>query len=221
MNTLPYADDVIVETGDSPDACVIWLHGLGADGNDFLPVIPQLGLPDSMAIRFIFPNAPVRPITINQGYKMPGWYDITSLAIADRQDAPGIEASSQRIQHMIDQQQEQGIPLDRIVVAGFSQGGAVALHVALNYARPLAGVLALSTYLPACSDVEHSENRSVPVFMAHGSQDDVVLTRYGEMSATALKQQGFAVEWHEYAMPHSICPEEIADISRWLQTLLQ
>lgn len=213
--------EVIVETGEQPDACVIWLHGLGADANDFVPIIPQLRLSEETAVRFIFPNAPVIPITINQGYQMPGWYDITSIEIADRgEDVAGIEQSSLRIQRLIDEQIRQGIAADQIIVAGFSQGGAIALHVGLNYPRLLGGAMILSSYLPACAHVESSQNQSLEIIMAHGTQDDVVQYKYGEMSASSLKKHGFDVNWHEYQMPHSVCMEQIEDIARWLQKQL-
>jgi len=213
--------EITLETGATPDACVIWLHGLGADANDFVPIIPQLGLPSDLAIRFIFPNAPVIPITINQGYEMPGWYDITSIDIVDRdEDREGIEQSSRRIQQIIDEQVSLGIAVERIIVAGFSQGGAIALHAGLNYPQLLGGIMVLSSYLPACADTEHNPNKTLDIFMGHGLQDDVVKIKYAEMSVNSLKKRGFVVNWHKYHMPHSVCPEEIADISRWLQQRL-
>ena len=219
------AAPIILQTSETPDACVIWLHGLGADASDFVPVAKELQLPASMAIRFVFPNAPVRPISINQGYAMPGWYDIREAEIAGddsgaAEDRAGIEASSQAIQGLVDQQLAQGIEASRVVIAGFSQGGAVALHAALHYARPPAGVMALSTYLPWCARKQPKNTRNLPIFMAHGSEDTVVKTEYGRRSAEALKQLGCALEWHEYPMAHSVCMEEIADIRRWLLRLL-
>ena len=219
------AAPIILQTSETPDACVIWLHGLGADASDFVPVAKELQLPASMAIRFVFPNAPVRPISINQGYAMPGWYDISKSDIAGddsgaAEDSDGIEASSQAMQAIIDQQREQGIDAGHIIIAGFSQGGAVALHAGLHCQHRLAGVMALSTYLPWCARQQPKNTRNLPIFMAHGSEDTVVKTAYGRRSAEALRQLGCALEWHEYPMAHSVCMEEIADIRHWLLRLL-
>ncbi len=225
MTQLNAAPPIILQSSDTPDACVIWLHGLGADANDFVPAVKELHLPASMAIRFIFPNAPVRPISINQGYAMPGWYDISEADIAGdetgaAEDSKGIEMSSQAMQGLIDRQREQGIDASRIIIAGFSQGGAIALHVGLHYPHKLAGVMALSTYLPWCARKQPKHAAGLPVLMAHGTEDEVVKTEYGRRSAEALKQLGCALEWHEYPMAHSVCMDEIADISRWLQRIL-
>lgn len=209
-----------LETGNNPDAAVIWLHGLGASGNDFVPIVEQLHLPESLSIRFIFPHAPIRPITINQGMQMPGWYDISSLSIVDKEDEAGIEASSNAIHDLCKIQEEQGISAKRVILAGFSQGGAIALHCALNYPKLLAGIMVLSAYLPQCSHLETSNNRNIPVFMAHGSQDDVVAPSYGKRSRQRLQEAGCEVTWHEYPMAHSVCIEEIQDISSWLQNRL-
>jgi phospholipase/carboxylesterase len=212
---------IIIETADQPDACIIWLHGLGADGNDFAPIIPQLGLPSSLRVRFIFPHAAVIPISINQGYRMRGWYDITSLDRVDHdEDSKGIADSSCRIADIIDSQQESGIAADRIIIAGFSQGGAIALHLALAYPDKLGGVMALSTYLPECAALQGCRHTGLNIFMAHGTEDDVVKYKFGKMSRDALISQEHAVKWHEYPMGHSLCPEQIEDISNWLwQTL--
>ncbi len=219
------APPIILQSSDTPDACVIWLHGLGADASDFAPIVKELDLPASMAIRFVFPNAPQRPISINKGYVMPGWYDITEADIAgdetgESEDSKGIEMSSQAMQSLVDQQREEGIEASRIIIAGFSQGGAVALHVGLHYPQKLAGVMALSTYLPWCARKQPKNAAGLPIFMAHGSMDGVVKPEYGRRSAEALKQLGCALEWREYPMAHSVCIEEIADISRWLQRIL-
>lgn len=216
---MPKLNAIELETGEKPDAAVIWLHGLGADGNDFVPIVQQFNLPTDLAIRFIFPNAPIRPITINQGIEMPGWYDITSLSIVDREDVDGIRESSEAIHQICKQQEEQGIDSTRIILAGFSQGGAIALHCGLRYPRPVAGIMALSTYLPQCAATDTSEttiNRTVPVFMAHGLQDDVVALSYGKQSCERLQSAGYKVSWHEYPMAHSVCMEEIQDIKNWL-----
>ena len=205
------------------DATVIWLHGLGADGNDFVPIVSELTLPALLNIRFIFPHAPVRPITINQGYRMRGWYDITSLDIANRDDEAGIIESSNLLTRLCDEQVAQGVAAERIIVAGFSQGGAIALHAGLRYAKTLGGIMALSTYLPMSQRLAQeaaAANRNTPVFMAHGLHDDVVAMQFGLQTRTLLQQQGYQVQWHDYAMGHSVCREEISDISGWLGTVL-
>ena len=216
---------IILQTGTaaSADAAVIWLHGLGADGNDFGPVVAALELPDTLTIRFIFPHAPQRPITINQGYRMRGWYDITSLDIANQDDESGIIESSQMLLRVSDQQQAQGIPAERIIFAGFSQGGAIALHAGLRSTQTLAGIIALSTYLPMQHRLVHEAaeaNRQTPIFMAHGLHDDVVSTQFGARTRDLLQQQGYSVQWHEYAMGHSVCTEEISHISTWIASIL-
>lgn len=207
----------------SVDAAVIWLHGLGADGNDFVPIVPELGLPASLNCRFLFPHAPLRPITINQGYRMRGWYDITSLDIANRDDEAGIIESSDYLCRLCDEQQAQGIASQRIVVAGFSQGGAIALYAGLRYPQPLGGIMALSTYLPMRQRLAREAadaNRATPVFMAHGQHDEVVAPQYGSQTRAFLQQQGYQLQWHDYAMGHSVCMEEINDIGDWLTTVL-
>ena len=209
-------ETVEIASGGNINASVIWLHGLGADGNDFLPVAEALNLP---GVRFIFPHAPERPVTINGGYTMRAWYDLFGLEINSRQDEEGIRATQATIEVLIAQEQQRGISPERIILAGFSQGGAIALHTALRQPQPLAGVLALSTYLPLkqqLADEMHSANRDVPVFMAHGTFDNVINIAIAQASAQLLRDSGYAVEWHEYAMPHSVCPEEIADIRDFL-----
>lgn len=205
------------------DAAVIWLHGLGADGSDFVPIVAELKLPATLNIRFIFPHAPVRPITINQGYRMRGWYDITSLDIANRDDEEGILESSDILARLCDEQNEQGVSAERIIVAGFSQGGAIALHAGLRYARPLGGIMALSTYLPMSQRLHleaSAANHDTPVFMAHGLNDDVVAVEFGQQTRTLLQQQGYRLQWRDYAMGHSVCMEEINDIGGWLGSVL-
>jgi phospholipase/carboxylesterase len=205
------------------DAAVIWLHGLGADGSDFVPIVSELELPDALNIRFIFPHAPVRPITINQGYRMRGWYDITSLDVANRDDEAGIVESSAILTRLCDEQLALGIVAERIIVAGFSQGGAIALYTGLRYARTLGGIMALSTYLPMQQRLDQEAavaNRDTPIFMAHGLHDDVVATQFGLQTRALLQQRGYRVQWHEYAMGHSVCIEEINDISNWLCRVL-
>ena len=218
---------IILQTGPDDareaDAAVIWLHGLGADGSDFVPIVSELKLPDALNIRFIFPHAPLRPITINQGYRMRGWYDITSLDIANRDDEAGIVESSAMLTRLCDQQLAQGIAATRIIVAGFSQGGAIALYAGLRYAHTLGGIMALSTYLPMQQRLQQEStaaNRNTPIFMAHGLHDDVVATQFGQQTRALLQQQGYRVQWHDYAMGHSVCMEEIDDISNWLGHIL-
>ena len=216
-------DSIIVETGEQPDAAVIWLHGLGADGNDFLPIVEQLQLPSHLAIRFIFPHAPVRPITINQGYQMPGWYDISSLSIVDNEDEAGIKESSAILKLLSEEQEAKGISASRIVLAGFSQGGAIALHCGIRYPRPLAGIMALSTYLalPDSLDDEISDSAiDTPVFMAHGRQDEVVAYEYGKQCLELLEANDIDIKWYEYDMGHAVCPEEILHIRQWLTETL-
>jgi len=209
-------DAIEYETGTNPDAAVIWLHGLGADGNDFAGIVPQLGLPSELAIRFIFPHAPVRPITLNQGYLMPGWYDLTSLNIDNEEDVAGINESSNAVRALCQQQESLGITPERIILAGFSQGGAIALHCGLDYPAPLGGIMALSTYLPHCCQLDNKMNRAIDIFMAHGLYDDVLDPQFGDLSRQRLEKSGFSVKWHEYAMPHSVSTEEIQDIRSWL-----
>lgn len=216
-------DSIIIETHEQPDAAVIWLHGLGADGNDFVPIIEQLQLPSNLAIRFIFPNAPMRPITINQGYQMPGWYDISSSSIVEQEDEAGIKESSAILKQICEQQEASGIAASRIVVAGFSQGGAIALHCGCRYPKLLGGIMALSTYLalPDSLDDEISEHMAdTPVFMAHGRQDDVVSYDYGYDSKERLEGFDVPIAWYEYDMGHAVCLEEINHIRQWLTEIL-
>jgi phospholipase/carboxylesterase len=216
-------DSIIIETESPPDAAIIWLHGLGADGNDFVPIIDQLQLPSHYAIRFIFPHAPVRPITINQGYHMPGWYDVSSLSIVDQDDEAGIRESSAILKQLCEEQEADGIESERIILAGFSQGGAIALHCGCRYPRPLAGIIALSTYLPLPDTLvdEISDCAAeTPIFMAHGRQDDVVAYEYGIQSMEQLDANNIEVLWHEYDMGHAVCQDEIQHIRQWLMQQL-
>jgi phospholipase/carboxylesterase len=210
-------DAIQIETGPDPEACVIWLHGLGADGHDFEPIVPELEL--ARPVRFIFPHAPVRPVTINNGMRMRAWYDIVQFG-PGREDDAGLRASQKLVEEMI---RAQGMPASRIVLAGFSQGGAIVLQTALRYPERLAGVMALSCYLPIASTLEgeaHSKNKDLPIFMAHGQYDDVIAIGRAQQSLEHLKKLGYPVEWHEYPMPHSVCAPEIADISAWLAKVL-
>jgi phospholipase/carboxylesterase len=208
---------VEISTGDSPQLAIIWLHGLGADGHDFEPIVPELRLP--FPARFVFPHAPVRPITVNGGMEMRGWYDILGFGMNMRQDAVGIRASATAVTRLIDREIERGLSSSQIVLAGFSQGGAIALHTALREARPLAGVLALSTYLPlgdAVAAERSVANAHMPIFMAHGSADPLLPLGLAEGSRRTLEALGYSVDWHVYPMAHSVCVEEIAAISAWL-----
>lgn len=213
-----------VETGANPRYSVIWLHGLGADGADFVPIVPELGLQGSPAVRFVFPHAPYIPVTCNGGYVMRAWYDIISLDSHSRRiDEAGIVASCAAIRGLIEREIERGIAVDRIFLAGFSQGGAVAYTTALTYPAPLAGVIALSTYLPAADLLAReasAANRAIPILAAHGTQDDVVSPALGRSARDFLTQRGYAVEWHEYPMPHALCIEEVELIGAWLRARL-
>ncbi len=211
-------DTVEVTTGQAPSGSVIWLHGLGADGHDFEPIVPELRLPESLPIRFVFPHAPMRPVTVNGGMTMRAWYDIVSLDAAGRADEKGIRESSAILEALIEREVERGIAERRIVVAGFSQGGAIVLHNVLQTERRLAGLMALSTYvaLPGVLDAQAARNTALPVFMAHGTMDQMVPYAGGVRSRDRLEALGFTVEWHEYPMAHAVCPQEIADIRSWL-----
>jgi len=210
-------DAVEIETGSPPRAAVIWLHGLGADGHDFEPIVPELRL--KQAVRFVFPHAPERPVTINQGMRMRAWYDILQFG-GGREDDKGIHASQALIVKLIE---EQPVPPEKIVLAGFSQGGAIALQTALRYPKRLAGVMALSTYLPLAATLpaeRAAANAEVPIFMAHGSYDDIIPIQRARDSRSFLEKLGYRIEWHDYPMPHSLCGEEVRDISAFLAKLL-
>lgn len=216
-------ETVEIETGPNPSASVIWLHGLGADGHDFEPIVPELRLPAVPAVRFVFPHAPVRPVTLNFGMQMRAWYDILGLDRKSKQDETGIRDSEGRIRELIGREHDRGIAYRRIVVAGFSQGGAMALHTALRFDHTLAGIMALSAYLPLEASVEteaDAANADTKVFMAHGAMDPVLPQQMGEAARDFLHERGYAVEWHSYPMAHAVCAEEIGDIARWLTGVL-
>ena len=211
-----------IESGASPRAAVLWLHGLGADGRDFEPIVPELGLGGLPAIRFVFPHAPVRPVTINAGMRMRAWYDIFQLG-GGPEDEAGIRASQGFLETLIQAEKSKGIPASSIVIAGFSQGGAIALQAALRHPERLAGVLALSTYLPLAGKLaaeKAAANAATPIFMAHGSYDDIIPIARAQESRRILEAQGYRVEWRDYPMPHSVCPPEIDDISAFLGKVL-
>jgi len=204
-------------------ASIIWLHGLGADGHDFEPIVPELGLAEDLAVRFIFPHAPERAVTINGGMVMRAWYDILGLDIRRDEDIEGLRTSETQVRALVEREVSRGVSEERIVLAGFSQGGAIALQAGVRHPRRLAGIMALSTYLTLPEKLESEAspaNGDCPIFMAHGTQDPVVPYEGGQLSRQALEAQGYEIEWREYPMPHSVCAEEIADISSWLTGVL-
>lgn len=210
-----------IPTSQNPQSAVIWLHGLGADGYDFEPVVEALNLP---AVRFILPHAPHRPVTLNNGYIMRAWYDLYGLEAGSPQDNAGIRETQGQIEALIENEEARGIAPERIVLAGFSQGGAIALHTALRYPKRLAGVMGLSTYLPLRDSLiaeAHATNRDIPIFMAHGIHDNVISLPLAEASAAFIRQHGYEVSWREYPMAHSVCMEEIDDIRNFLRALLE
>ena len=218
----------IIETRPSPTASVIWLHGLGADGHDFVPIVkevlPRLTLPEEMGIRFIFPHAPKQAVTINGGYVMRAWYDVISPDLRQRQDRDGIIGSQHHIVQLIEHEIAHGIPSQRIVLAGFSQGGAIALYTALRFPQPLGGVMALSTYVPLAESTEQersAQNQGIAVMMAHGEHDPLIPLQAAVESRDLLQQLGYRVTWHTYPMEHSVCGEEVADIGGWLSGVLK
>jgi phospholipase/carboxylesterase len=213
---LRYLPHVELVTGADPAGTVIWMHGLGADGWDFVPLVRELPLPEDLAIRFIFPHAPIRPVTLNNGMPMPAWYDIAMSDVARMPDEGGIRESQKSIEALIEREAGRGIDSKRIVLAGFSQGGAIALQTGLRHARPLAGIVALSTYLtlePSLDAEAAAANKATPILMAHGTQDEMIPLRLAEASRAALQGRGYAVDWHTYPMPHSVCAPEIEAIA--------
>ena len=216
------AETVEVETGRNPTAAVIWLHGLGADGHDFEPIVPQLAEPRTRALRFVFPHAPMRPITLNNGYAMRAWYDIVALDRAAAEDERGIRASQATIAALIARENARGIATDRIVLAGFSQGGAMALFAGTRCPERLAGIMGLSCYLVLANRAAErsAANAATPIFLAHGSEDPVVAPALGEAARRELEAAGYPLEWHAYRMPHAVCPQEVLDIAAWLRRVL-
>jgi phospholipase/carboxylesterase len=219
-------ESIEIETGARPLASVIWMHGLGADGNDFVPIVHELDLRGAPDIRFVFPHAPMQPVTINNGYVMRAWYDVKwgDLEGSSKQaDEDGVRTSQAAITGLIERERARGILSERIVLAGFSQGGAMALQTGLRYADTLAGVMALSCYLPLAETFAAeatAQNRKTPIFMAHGLQDGVIPYPMAERSREVLRHHGYEVEWHEYPMAHSVCLEEIEDIGAWLKRVI-
>jgi phospholipase/carboxylesterase len=215
-------DAIQLETGRDPERSVIWLHGLGADGRDFVPIVGELALP-AAPIRFVFPHAPVQPVTINNGMSMRAWYDIVADDLARREDERGVRASQGLVEALVARERERGVPAARIVLAGFSQGGAISLQTGLRHPERLAGIMALSTYVPLAAALEaerNAANADVPIFMAHGTQDPIIPLANARRSRELLERLGYPVEWHEYAMPHSVSPQEIDDIGAWLRRVL-
>jgi phospholipase/carboxylesterase len=214
---------VEIETAPDPGAAVLWLHGLGADGYDFVPVVPELGLGEAPAVRFVFPHAPVRPVTINQGMVMRAWYDVRSEGGERREDEAGVRASQAAIEKLVARETARGVPVGRIVLAGFSQGGAIALHTGLRHGERLAGILTLSCFLPLPDTVgaeASAANRDVPLFMAHGTEDTLIPVSRGRRARDLLADLGYRVEWREYRMPHAVSDLEIRDVGAWLRSVL-
>ncbi len=216
-------DAIVMTPATAPTASVIWMHGLGADGTDFVPLVPELRLPDSQAPRFIFPNAPVRPVTVNNGMAMRAWYDIYSLDTRDREDATGIRESAATVHGLIDRERAAGVSAGRIVLAGFSQGGAIALQAGVRYPQALAGILALSTYLPLPATLATeaaAANLGVPILMCTAARNPIVPLALARKSFDTLTAQGFAPRWLDYPMQHQLCAEEVMAISQWLMQVL-
>ncbi len=221
---IPLLETIEIETAPNPTVAVIWMHGLGADGSDFVPIVRELDLGGCPAIRFVFPHAPTMPVTINGGYVMRAWYDILGNDLVRREDEKGLRASQASIERLIEQQKSVGIAADRIILAGFSQGCAMAIQTGLRHPEKLAGLLCLSGYVPLNATVaeeRHGANHDTPIFMAHGRGDQVIPIDRAEKSRDLLQALGYSVEWHEYFMQHSVCAEEIEDISAWLQRVLK
>jgi phospholipase/carboxylesterase len=217
MKTLPFVE---LDTGPDPLGTVIWMHGLGADGWDFVPIVRELGLPEDLPLRFVFPHADTRPVTINNGATMRAWYDIVMMDLGRKADERGIRASHSQVEALIAHEKARGVPPGRIVLAGFSQGGVMALHAGLRHAEPLAGIMALSTYLAleeSLATEASAANRTTPILMVHGTQDPVIPLALAETSRKALVARGYRVEWHAYPMQHSVCPEEVEAIGEWLK----
>jgi phospholipase/carboxylesterase len=214
--TLPAVE---LETAANPTHSIIWLHGLGADGNDFAPIVPELVAKNWPALRFVFPHAPMRPVTVNNGMSMRAWYDIAGFDLQSRQDEAGVRASVREVENLIAREHERGVPGERVVLAGFSQGGAIALAAGLCHSQKLAGIIALSTYLPIAavlSRERHAANAATPIFWGHGSADPVVAMQRGVDSRDLLQSLGYTVAWHTYPMAHAVCAQEIADLRSWL-----
>jgi phospholipase/carboxylesterase len=222
METQPI-DALEINPDSAPQASIIWLHGLGADGNDFAPLIPQLGIVDPLAVRVVLPHAPRRAVTINNGMVMRAWYDISAADFRAFEDEPGIHDSARLLGALIQREIEHGVPAERILLAGFSQGGAVVLHTGLRYPQRLGGILVLSAYLPLAASLpaeRSAANADIPIMLAHGRQDPVVPMPWAMRSRDYLEQLGYTVEWRDYPMPHAVCAQEIGDIRDWIVKVL-
>ncbi|GAA0856323.1 alpha/beta hydrolase [Aliiglaciecola litoralis] len=220
-NLLPFVE---VKPNKPYDAVVIWLHGLGDSGNGFAPIVPELKLPNDLAIRFVFPHAPVRPVTVNNGMPMRAWYDIKSMDFNNRADVDGVRDSTEQVKKLIEAERAHGIPSERILLAGFSQGGVIALNLGTRYPEKLAGILALSTYMSEPEKLANEAldvNKTTPILCAHGQQDEVVPLFLGHAAYKVLEQNGFSVEWKEYVMQHNVCMQELNDISAWIQGIFK
>lgn len=219
---MPLLPAIEFETSSNPDNTVIWLHGLGADGNDFAPIVPELKLPADLAIRFIFPHAPSIPVTVNGGSVMPAWFDILEMDIDRQIDSTGLMASARSINGFVDREIDRGIDSRRIIIAGFSQGGAVAYQVVLSHKKTFGGLLAMSTYFATADTIVYSEsNKKIPILIQHGEHDPVVPEPLGRKATTQLVKKGYSVSYQSYPMEHSVCPQQIDDISQWMQTILR
>jgi phospholipase/carboxylesterase len=221
--TTELLETVEIETAPAPRASIIWMHGLGADGHDFEPIVPELALPTTLAVRFVFPHAPMRPVTINGGAVMRAWYDVVAAGGDRREVEAGVRESQRRIEALIERERERGVADGAIVLAGFSQGGAMALHTGLRHVRRLAGIMALSCFLPLADAVAaeaSAANRETPIFMAHGTHDPLIPLDRGRQARDLLTALGYRIAWHEYPMPHAVCADEITDIARWLGATL-
>ncbi|HTF88803.1 MAG TPA: dienelactone hydrolase family protein [Planctomycetota bacterium] len=223
MSAQGLLDAVELEPDVAARACVIWLHGLGADGNDFVPIVPALGLDEKLAVRFVFPHAPRIPVSINNGFVMPAWYDIGDIDLEKRHDQVGVRRSAEAVKRLIERENQRGVPTSRIVLAGFSQGGAIALFTGVRYPERLAGVIGLSTYMVLADSLAAEAtpaNRDVPILMCHGTRDPMVGRQRGKGSADALKAAGYRVDWHEYPMQHEVVIEEIRLVGEFLTSVL-
>jgi phospholipase/carboxylesterase len=225
MNNIPtnLLPSIVIKTGDQPTHSIIWLHGLGSDGNDFVPIVEKLNLQSDLHTRFVFPHAPMQPVSINNGAVMRAWYDISGQDLSSDEDASGISISQSAVEELIKREEQNGIKPENIVLAGFSQGGAIALHTGLRYSDKLAGILVLSSYLPLADMLAtgaHQSNSSTQIFMAHGHKDTVISPDLAISSKQKLLELGYGVNWNMYQMEHSVCKDEIADISEWLKKIL-
>ncbi len=220
MNYLPTVESVIPAASE-PDAAIIWLHGLGSDGHDFAGIVPELRLPSSLKLRFVFPHAPAIPVTVNGGYVMPAWYDILEMDVGRKVDTEQLTRSAEAVHALIDREIQRGTPSERIILAGFSQGGAVILQAALSYAKPLAGALSLSSYFPTVETVvPNAVNKGLPILVCHGTRDPVVNEALGRKAESDLRSMGYSTEYKSYPMEHSVCLQQIQDISAWIQARL-